>query len=98
VHVRPKDTPNLVGFLPEVTLCTKKTKLTIMNESTQIFLVTSLSLTSVLLGVLGLAVKSQCESFSCCWGALECHRKATKEMTQPHVPVVGKTRVVNEPV
>ena len=41
-----------------------------MNESTQIFLATSLSLTSILLGVLGLAVKSQCESFSCCWGAL----------------------------
>ena len=68
-----------------------------MNESTQIVLATSLSLTSVLLGVLGLAVKSQCESFSCCWGALECHRKAKKERSQPHMPVAGKTCVVDEP-
>ena len=58
-----------------------------MNESTQIFLATSLSLTSILLGILGLAVKSQCESFSCCWGALECHRRAKKKegMAMPKV-------------
>jgi hypothetical protein len=47
-----------------------------MDENTQIFLATTLSLTSILLGVIGIAVKSQCESFSCCWGALECHRSA----------------------
>ena len=65
-----------------------------MDDSTQIFLATSLSLTSILLGVLGLAVKSQCESFSCCWGALECHRRAKKEgMAMPKV-----TTCLDEPV
>ena len=46
-----------------------------MNEDTQIFLATSLSLSSILLGVISVAVKSECEHFNCCWGALECHRK-----------------------
>lgn len=62
-----------------------------MNEDTQIFLATSLSLTSIILGVLGLAVKSQCESFSCCWGAVDCHRKAQKkrEIDQPEVSTMA---------
>ena len=59
-----------------------------MNEDTQIFLATSLSLTSIILGVIGIAAKSQCETFSCCWGALECHRKAKKEIDQPQVTAV----------
>ena len=46
-----------------------------MNEDTQIFLATSLSLTSILLGIIGVAVKSECEHFNCCWGALQCQRK-----------------------
>ena len=69
-----------------------------MNESTQIFLATSLSLTSILLGVLGLAVKSQCESFSCCWGALECHRKAKKEPGQSQLSGAGGARLEDERV
>ena len=50
-----------------------------MNEDTQIFLATSLSLFSILIGIIGVAVKSECEHFNCCWGALECHRKQNKK-------------------
>ena len=55
-----------------------------MDSDAQIFLATSLSLTSVLIGVISLAVKSQCEEVNLCWGCVRCKRKA--KITPPPAP------------
>ena len=54
-----------------------------MDSKAQIFLATSLSLTSVLIGVISLAVKSQCEEVNLCWGCVRCKRK---RVTPPPAP------------
>jgi hypothetical protein len=56
-----------------------------MDSNAQIFLATSLSLTSVLIGIISLAVKSQCEEVNLCWGCVRCKRKA-KRVTPPPPP------------
>ena len=50
-----------------------------MDKSAEIFLACSLSLTSIIIGIVGLAVKSQCESVDLCWGCVKCTRKQKKK-------------------
>ena len=68
--------------------CVKKKRATRrkrMDSDAQIFLATSLSLSSVLIGVISLAVKSQCEEVNLRWGCVQCRRKA-KRVTLPPAP------------